>query len=76
MNAKISVLVICVEVVIYLLLYDLHDLSLINAQFYVNCFIIEICIIFHYNVHLEMKIVITFDSFFRVYRTIALSLSA
>ena len=33
MNAKISVFVICVEVIIYLLLYDLHDLSLLNAQF-------------------------------------------
>ena len=27
MNAKISVFVICVEVIIYLLLYNLHDCS-------------------------------------------------
>ena len=33
MNAKISVFVISVEAIIYLLLYDLYELSLINAQF-------------------------------------------
>ena len=37
MNAKISVLVICVEAIIYLLLYNLHDctfntLVLITAE--------------------------------------------
>ena len=31
MKAKISAFVICVEAIIYLLLYNLHDLPLIDA---------------------------------------------
>ena len=32
MNAKISVFAICVEVIIYLLLYNLHDCTLKNCK--------------------------------------------
>ena len=32
MNAKISVFVICVEVIIYLLLYNLHDCTFKNDE--------------------------------------------
>ena len=32
MNAKISVLVICVEAIIYLLLYNLHDCTLLQKE--------------------------------------------
>ena len=33
MNAKISVLVVCVEVIIYLLLYSMHDSTFNFAYF-------------------------------------------
>ena len=42
MNAKISVFVICVEAIIYLLLYNLHD-CIVNTNVWKNEFNSEIC---------------------------------
>ena len=39
MNAKTSVFVICVEAIIYLLLYNLHKCTFKGYVFYLNLFI-------------------------------------
>ena len=40
MNAKISVFVICVEAIIYLLLYDLHDCTFNGNTNNYPCFMV------------------------------------
>ena len=39
MNAKISVFVICVEAIMYLLLYNLHDCAFNKAHYTISVFV-------------------------------------